>query len=57
MITKPVSVSEIEGHEVLQDFSIKTDHAMETWKPDLVVVDQKNRPCKFIYFAVPRDED
>ena len=36
------------------DFSIQTDHVIEAQKPDLVVVD-KDRSCKIIDFAVPRD--
>ena len=34
------------------DFSIQTDHVIETRRPDLVVVD-KERSCKIINFAVP----
>ena len=37
------------------DFSIQTDHVIEAWRPDLVVVDKKERSCKIIDFAVPGD--
>ena len=37
------------------DFSIQTDHVIEARKPDLVVVDKKERSCKIIDFAVPGD--
>ena len=37
------------------DFSIQTDHVIEARRPDLVVVDKKERSCKIIDFAVPRD--
>ena len=37
------------------DFSIQTEHAIETRGPDLVVVDKKERSCKIIDFAVPGD--
>ena len=37
------------------DFSIQTDHVIEAQRPDLVVVDKKERSCKIIDFAVPRD--
>ena len=37
------------------DFSIQTDHVIEAQRPDLVVVDKKERICKIIDFAVPRD--
>ena len=37
------------------DFSIQTDHVIEARKPNLVVVDKKERSCKIIYFAVHGD--
>ena len=37
------------------DFSIHTDHVIEAWRTDLVVVDKKERICKIIDFAVPGD--
>ena len=37
------------------DFSIQTDHIIEAQRPDLVVVDKKERICKIIDFAVPGD--
>ena len=40
---------------ILWDFSIQTDHVIEARRPDLVVVDKKERSCKIIDFAVPGD--
>ena len=37
------------------DFSIQTDHVIEARRPDLVVVDKKERSCKITDFAVPGD--
>ena len=37
------------------DFSIDTDHVIEAWRPDLVVVDKKERSCEITDFAVPGD--
>ena len=37
------------------DFSIQTDHDIDARRPDLVVVDKKERICKIIDFAVPGD--
>ena len=37
------------------DFSIQTDHVIEARRPDLVVVDKKERSCKIINFSVPGD--
>ena len=35
------------------DVSIQTDHIIEAQRPDLVVVDKKERSCKIIDFGVP----
>ena len=51
---EPESVLENEDDKILWDFSIQTDHVIEAWRPDLVVVD-KDRSCKIIDFAVPGD--
>ena len=37
------------------DFSIQTDHVIEARRPDLVLVDKKDRSWKIIDFAVPGD--
>ena len=37
------------------DFSIQADHVIETWRPDLVVVDKKEGNCKIIDLAVHGD--
>ena len=52
---EPESVLENEDYKILCDFSIQTDHVMEAQRPDLVVVDKKERNCKIIDFAVPGD--
>ena len=40
---EPESVLENEDYKILWDFSIQTDHVIEAWRPDLVVVDKKER--------------
>ena len=52
---EPESVLENEDYRILRDFSIRTDHVIEARRPDLVVVDKKERSCKIIDFAVSRD--
>ena len=52
---EPESVLENEDYKILWDFSIQTDHVIEARRPDLVVVDKKDRSCKIIDFAVPGD--
>ena len=49
---EPESVLENEDYKILWDFSIQTDHVIEARRPDLVVVDKKERSCKIIDFPV-----
>ena len=51
---EPESVLENED-KILWDFSIQTDHVIEAGRPNLVLVDKKERICKIIDFAVPGD--
>ena len=55
IVIEPESVFENEDYKILWDFSIQTDHVIEAWRPDLVVVDKMEPSCKIIDFAVPRD--
>ena len=52
---EPGSVLENEDYKIFWDFSIMTNHVIEARRPDLVVVDKKERSCKIIDFAVPGD--
>ena len=52
---EPESALENEDYKILWDFSIQTDHVIEAWRPDLVLVDKKERSCKVIDFSVPGD--
>ena len=38
---EPESVLENEDYKTLWDFRIQTDHVIEAWRPDLIVVDKK----------------
>ena len=49
------SVLENEDYKILWDLSIQTDHVLEAWRPDLVVVDKKGRSCRIVDFAVSGD--
>ena len=42
-------------YKILWDFNINTDHVIDARRPDLLVVDKKERSCKIIDFAVPGD--
>ena len=52
---EPQSVLKNQDYKILWDFSIQTDHVIEAQRPDLAVVDKKERSCKIIDFAVPGD--
>ena len=52
---EPDSVLENEDYKILWDFTIQTDHVIESRRPDLVVVDKKRRTCKINDFAVLED--
>ena len=52
---EPESVLENEDCKILWNFSIQTDHVIEARRPNLVVVDKKERSCKIIDFAIPGD--
>ena len=52
---KPESVLENETHKILWDFKIQTDHLIPARRPDLVVINKKERTCHLIDFAVPAD--
>ena len=42
------SVLENEDYKILRDFDVQTDHVIEAWRPDLVLVDKKEKFCKII---------
>ena len=52
---EPESVLENEDYKILLDFSIQTDYVIEAQRPDLVLVDKKERICNIIDFAVAAD--
>ena len=52
---EPESILENEDYKILWDFSVQTDHVREAQRPDLVVVDKKERSCKITDFAVLGD--
>ena len=51
---KPESVIEThKTHKILWDFEIKTDHLIPARRPDLLLINKKERTCQLVYFAVP----
>ena len=40
---------------MLWDFSIQTNHVIEARRPDMIIVEKKDKKCQIIDFAVPYD--
>ena len=49
---EPESALENEDYKILWDFSIQTDNVIEAPRPDLVVVDKKERSCKMQFLEI-----
>ena len=54
-IHNPESVLENETHKLLWDFEIQTDHLISARRPDLMVINKKERTCWIVDFTVPTD--
>ena len=52
---EPENGLENKDYKIVRDFSIQTDHVIEARRAGLVLVDEKERSCKIIDFAVPGD--
>ena len=51
----PEPVLENEGCKILWAFTIQTDHVIEARRPDMIVVEKRNKCCKIIDFAISYD--
>ena len=50
----PASVLENAMHKLLWDFNIQTDHLIPARRPDLIIINKKEkRTCKIVDFTVP----
>ena len=49
----PTSVLENETHKHLWDIEIQTDHLISARRPDVIIINKKERPCRIVNFAVP----
>ena len=50
----PVPVLENDTHKLLWGFDIHMDHQISARKPDLIIINKKERICKNVDFAVER---
>ena len=52
----PAPVQENDAHKLLWDFDIQTDDLISARKPDLIIINKKEkRICKIVDFALPSD--
>ena len=51
----PAPVQENDTHKLIWDFNIQTDHLIPARRPDLIIINKKERFCKIVDFAVPAD--
>ena len=49
----PESGLENETHKLLWDFEIQMDHLILARRPDLIIINKKERTCRIMDFAVP----
>ena len=48
---------ENENYKFLWDFSIRTDHNIEARRPDLVLIDKREKYSQIIHVAIPEDSE
>ena len=46
---------ENEDYKLLRDFSVRTDHEIGARRPDLVIIDKRDKSCQIIDVAIPED--
>ncbi len=51
----PESVLENDDNKLLWDFSVRTDHGIGARRPDLVIIDMRDKSCQIIDVAIPED--
>ena len=51
----PKSVLENEMLKLLWDFDIKTNYLISVRRPDLIIINKKERTCRIVDFAIPAD--
>ena len=51
----PESVLEKDDYKLLWDFSVRTDHEIGARRPELMIIDKRDRSCQIIDVAIPED--
>ena len=52
---KPATVLENENHKILWDMDIQTDKPIQARRPDVIIINKKEKFCQIVDFAVPAD--
>ena len=45
----------LENDDYKLDFSVRTDHEIGARRPDLMIIDKRDRSCQIIDVAIPED--
>ena len=51
----PETFLENETHKLFLDFEIQTDHLISDRRPDLILINKRERTCRIMHFAVLTD--
>ena len=51
----PAAVLENDTHKLLWDFDVQMDHLISARRPDLIVINEKKKTWKIVYFPVAAD--
>ena len=51
----PESFLENETHKLLKDFEIQTNRLILARRPELIIINKKERTCRIVDFAVQAD--
>ena len=51
----PESVLENDDYKLLWDFSVRTDHEIGARRPDMMIIDKRDRSCQITDVAIPED--
>ena len=57
VFAQPRICVENDTHKLLRDFEIQTDYQISSRRPDLIIINKKERTCRIENFAVPVDHE
>ena len=51
----PESALENEDYKLIWDFSVRTDHEIGNRRPDLVIINKRDKACQILDVSIPED--